>query len=97
MGPAMTVCVTGDASGVRMAAAMKMMRTAYLKFRMRKRDVTMPMRARNSTTAGIWNTSPNATSIFMYRLNAGSTRGSNLMSSFEKLARNVQLIGNTTR
>ena len=38
--------------------------TAYLKYFIRNRAVTIPMRARKRTSGGIWNTSPKASSIF---------------------------------
>ena len=51
---------TPPPSGESTAAATMMISTAYLKFRIMKRGVTMPIRARNSTSVGSWKTRPNA-------------------------------------
>src|SRR5687768_15062527 len=95
MGPAMTIWLTGDPSGVRNAARMKMMRNAYLKFRIMKPAVTSPIFARNSTIVGIWKMTANASTIFSQSENVVSTRGSNLIIGLVAIFFSTsQIIGN---
>ena len=69
---------------------MTMISIAYLMFRIMKRGVISPIRARNSTSVGSWKTMPNASISRRYSANAGSIRGMNVTMSVVKLAKNPQ-------
>ena len=69
----------GSGDDVSIAAAMKMIRIAYLNCRSRKPAVTRPIRARKKTAVGISKTKPIASIIFTYMANTGEIVGMNTM------------------